>query len=67
MLIYQRQYPRHYVLAQTREYNRTSLYGEKLRGHQILVEIAIPNSVSVTLDVHSFKSLDGGELCGSSW
>lgn len=67
-LIYQRQYARHYVLAQMKDGLRKFDLptGVEYRpSSQIVLEIARPNDISATLDAHIFKSLDGGELCGS--
>jgi hypothetical protein len=51
VLIYQRQYARHYVIAQ-------------IMRNRLIVEIARPNAVSATLESHVMSSLDGGRLCG---
>lgn len=50
MLIYQRQYAKHYVLA-------------RVTHHRMVVDVARPNAVAWTLDTHILPSLDGGGLC----
>jgi hypothetical protein len=66
VLIYQRQYARHYVIAQIRKGLRKFDLpaGVEYRpSAELVLEIVIPNAISATIDTHILKSLDGGELC----
>lgn len=49
--LYQRQYAKHYVLAQMKS-------SPDRPGGRIVVEVAIPNAVSATLETHIFSSLE---------
>lgn len=49
--LYQRQYAKHHVLAQMKSSSTRP-------GSRIVVEVAIPNSVSATLETHIFTSLE---------